>query len=213
MLNFHFHRMAEAVAQHGTTREREASNISDMIMKELIEEPPAKDLEEFEFNHVGLTSSEATKRIEQYGKNELPEKVTPKWLVFLRQFWAPMPIMIWIAILIEVGIQNFIDMGILLFIQFTNASISFYELNKAGNAVAALKSSLKPMATCKRDGKWDVIDATFLVPGDLVLLGSGSGEWMIVVRLAQTGFVNNCIALVTHKSHVIYKFFINFITS
>ena len=84
--------------------------------------------------------------------------------------------MIWIAILIEVAIQNYIDMAILLLIQFTNASISFYELNKAGNAVAALKSSLKPMATVKRNGEWANIDATLLVPGELVLLASGSGE-------------------------------------
>jgi H+-transporting ATPase len=78
------------------------------------------------------------------------------------------------AIIIEAGIQNFIDMAILLLIQFTNASISFYETTKAGDAIAALKSSLKPAATVKRDGKWQVIDATIVVPGDLVLLGSGS---------------------------------------
>lgn len=58
-------------------------------------------------------------------------------------------------------------MGILLAIQLTNASISFYELNKAGNAIAALKSSLKPSATVKRDGKWKVINATEVVPGDV----------------------------------------------
>lgn len=86
----------------------------------------------------------------------------------------PMPIMIWIAILIELGIQNYLDMGILLLIQFTNASISFYETNKAGNAIAALKSSLKPLATVKRDGAWTNMDAALLVPGDMVLLGSGS---------------------------------------
>mmetsp|Transcript_29232 Transcript_29232/g.59858 ORF Transcript_29232/g.59858 Transcript_29232/m.59858 type:complete len:1035 (+) Transcript_29232:497-3601(+) len=166
-------RMAEAVIHLGTTRERESSNISDMVMKNIIEVTP-KEEEQFPFNHVGLTSAEAAALLVKYGKNELPEKVTPKWLVLLQQFWAPMPIMIWIAIIIEIGIQNFIDMGILLLIQFTNASISFYELNKAGNAVAALKSSLKPMATCKRDGGWQVMDATLLVPGDLVLLGSGS---------------------------------------
>ena len=79
-----------------------------------------------------------------------------------------------IAIIIELGIQNYIDMAILLLIQFTNASISFYETNKAGNAIAALKSSLKPSATCKRDGTWQVIDAALLVPGDTVMLGSGS---------------------------------------
>eukprot|EP01032_Pedospumella_encystans_P016080 gene16080-biopygen13139 len=82
--------------------------------------------------------------------------------------------MIWIAAIIELGIQNFLDMGILLMIQFANASIGFYEITKAGDAVAALKKSLKPTATVKRDGKFAVIDAAFVVPGDLVLLGSGS---------------------------------------
>ena len=49
-----------------------------------------------------------------------------------------------------------------------------YETTKAGDAVAALKASLKPTATVKRDGKWQTIDASMLVPGDMVLLASGS---------------------------------------
>ena len=49
-----------------------------------------------------------------------------------------------------------------------------YETTKAGDAVKALKASLKPQATACRDGKWQSIDAALLVPGDLVLLGSGS---------------------------------------
>ena len=40
--------------------------------------------------------------------------------------------------------------------------------------MAALKASLKPQATVKRDGKWQNMDAGLLVPGDLVLLASGS---------------------------------------
>lgn len=82
--------------------------------------------------------------------------------------------MIWIAVIIEIAISNYLDMGILLLIQFSNAFISYYETTKAGDAVAALKSSLKPTATCKRDGKWQNMDAALIVPGDLVLLGSGS---------------------------------------
>ena len=85
-----------------------------------------------------------------------------------------MPIMIWIAAIIEAAIQNWIDTGILLFIQFANATIGFYEITKAGNAVAALKASLKPKATVKRDGRWQEISATVVVPGDCVLLASGS---------------------------------------
>ena len=45
---------------------------------------------------------------------------------------------------------------------------------KAGDAVEALKKSLKPKATVKRDGKWQIIDGTTVVPGDMVLLASGS---------------------------------------
>ena len=40
--------------------------------------------------------------------------------------------------------------------------------------MAALKASLKPTATAKRDGKWVTLDAALLVPGDMVLLASGS---------------------------------------
>jgi H+-transporting ATPase len=61
-----------------------------------------------------------------------------------------MPMMIWVAAIIEAAISNYIDMGILLFIQFANASIAFYETTKAEDAVAALKASLKPEATVKR---------------------------------------------------------------
>merc|ERR1719454_2869021 len=82
--------------------------------------------------------------------------------------------MIFFAALIEFSIGNYPDMGILLFINFANAGIGFYETTKAADAVEALKKSLKPKATVKRDGKWQVIDGTTVVPGDMVLLASGS---------------------------------------
>lgn len=82
--------------------------------------------------------------------------------------------MIWAAIIIEGAIENFVDMGILIFIQLGNASIGYYETAKAGDAIAALKASLKPEATVRRDGSWKKIEARYVVPGDLVLLAAGS---------------------------------------
>jgi H+-transporting ATPase len=128
----------------------------------------------FKYNHIGLTSQEADRLLGIHGRNELPEKVVPKWYIFVSQLWQPMPVMIWIAAIVEMGIQNWLDMAILLFIQFANASIGYYEITKAGDAVAALKSQLQAKATVKRDGVWKNIDAGILVPGDLVLLASGS---------------------------------------
>jgi H+-transporting ATPase len=122
----------------------------------------------------GISSNEAISLLKVHGKNELPEKTIPKWYIFLTLFWEPMPIMIWIAIIIEFVLGKWMDMSILLAIQIANASIAFYETTKSGDAVAALKASLKPEATVKRDGEWKHIDASMLVPGDLVLLATGS---------------------------------------
>jgi H+-transporting ATPase len=124
-------------------------------------------------SHYGLTMVEANQLLALHGKNELPEKLIPKWYTFVSLFWQPMPVMIWLSIVIEFAIENYVDMAILLVIQFANASISFYEINKAGDAVAALKASLKPEACVQRDGVWIMLDATLLVPGDLVLLSCG----------------------------------------
>ena len=93
--------------------------------------------------------------------------VIPPLLAFLQfaeQLYQPMPLMIWMAIIIEAAIESWPDMGILLAIQFLNASLSYYETTKAGDAVAALKASLKPVAYVKRDGKFSSMDAALLVP-------------------------------------------------
>lgn len=67
------------------------------------------------------------------------------------------------------------DGGILCGINMANATLSFYEASKAGDAVEALKNSLKPTAICKRNGVWDHhFDATKLVPGDLIELVVGA---------------------------------------
>ena len=126
------------------------------------------------YSQSGLGTLEAAELLEKYGRNELPEKVVPKWYVFLSLFWQPMPVMIWLAIVVEISIANYLDMSILLVIQFANASIAFYEINKAGDAVAELKASLKPEALVMRDEKWIQIDATLLVPGDLIALTVGA---------------------------------------
>jgi hypothetical protein len=47
--------------------------------------------------------------IVKVGPNKLPEKVTPKWKIFCRQLYQPMPCMIWIAGIIELAIGNYID--------------------------------------------------------------------------------------------------------
>ncbi len=64
----------------------------------------------------------------------------------------------------------------LIGILFINAFISWRETVKAGDAVAALKGSLKPVATVYRDGKWQNIDSALIVPGDLMKVRKAKKE-------------------------------------
>ena len=86
-------KLADAVASYGTRRVRQASGISDKQFTDTIEEHREEEFEDFHYG--GLSSEQADKLLAKYGKNELSEHVDPKWLLFLRQFYAPMPIMIW----------------------------------------------------------------------------------------------------------------------
>ena len=111
----------------------------------------------------------------EHGPNKLPSSEVPVWRQVLGLLTQPMALMMWIAAAIELLIENYPDCAILLGIILVNASISFYEMRKSGNAVAALQGSIKPKATVKRPGiGWLVVDAEELVPGDTVLLAAGS---------------------------------------
>lgn len=55
---------------------------------------------------TGLSTEEAQRLLAIHGRNELPEKVIPKWYIFVSQLWQPMPVMIWLAAAVEAGIEN-----------------------------------------------------------------------------------------------------------
>jgi len=135
-------------------------------------------------NSSGLTSQRAAQLLEQYGYNELQEEITNPIIEFLKNFWGPMPFMIWVAIIIEIIPKyssetqtygpDYADFIVLLILQLVNGLVSWHEHHKAADAVAALKNSLAPKACVKRDGDWvDDFPARELVPGDLVNLTLG----------------------------------------
>jgi Cation transporter/ATPase, N-terminus len=92
-------KFAEKIGTDGTYRERQESGMKESMFVAQVdaEEDGVKVPDDFVFNHVGLTTAEAEAALEKYGKNELPEKVDPKWLIFVRLLWGPMPILIWVV--------------------------------------------------------------------------------------------------------------------
>jgi len=121
----------------------------------------------------GLSQAEATKRLSQYGPNELAEKKTNALLAFLKYFWGPIPWMIEVAVVLSGVVQHWPDFFIILVLLCANATIGFWEEREAGNAIDALKARLAIKARVKRDGKWITPPAKELVPGDIIRLRLG----------------------------------------
>ena len=121
----------------------------------------------------GLSQAEATKRLAQYGPNEIEEKKTNEFLKFLSYFWGPIPWMIEVAVILSAAARHWPDFGIILLLLVANAVVGFWEEHQAGNAIAALKAKLAVKARVKRDGKWINPAARDLVPGDVILVRLG----------------------------------------
>ena len=121
----------------------------------------------------GLSQAEATKRLTQYGPNEIAEKKTNELLKFLGYFWGPIPWMIEAAVVLSAVARHWPDFGIILVLLLANAVVGFWEEHQAGNAIAALKATLAIKARVVRDGKWITPPARELVPGDVIRVRLG----------------------------------------
>ncbi|MCB2222235.1 MAG: plasma-membrane proton-efflux P-type ATPase [Bacteroidetes bacterium] len=124
-------------------------------------------------SHDGLSDSEAQSRLKKYGPNEIAEKKESLFIKFLKYFWGPIPWMIEAAVILSAVVADWTDFGIILLLLLTNAVVGFIEEYQADNAVAALKKSLAVKARALRNGNWSTMDASGLVPGDIIRLRLG----------------------------------------
>ncbi|MBP5057093.1 cation-transporting P-type ATPase [Pseudomonas chlororaphis] len=122
----------------------------------------------------GLADAEAANRLGQYGPNKLiPPKRRGPLLRFLAQFHNILLYVMIAAALITALLEHWIDTGVLLAAVVINAVIGFIQEGKAESALHAIRAMLAPHAMVMRNGSPREIDASELVPGDLVLLSSG----------------------------------------
>jgi len=123
---------------------------------------------------VGLTSSEAAERYAHYGPNRLTEKPPrSRWLLFADQFKGVLILVLIGAAVLAAVIGDLIDAVVILTVVMVNAFLGFTQEHRAERSLAALKKMLAPTAEVRRDGKTKLMTADELVPGDIVLLGSG----------------------------------------
>jgi H+-transporting ATPase len=159
----------------------------------------------------GLSSSEAVRRLQQYGLNEIPEKKVNPLIKFLTYFWGPIPWMIEAAVVMSAIIRSWVDFAIILVLLLSNAVIGFTREHQAGNAIELLKQKLALRARVLRDNKWQETPARELVPGDIVRIRLGDivpadvklieGSYLLADESALTG---ESLPVEKHLSDVAY---------
>ena len=131
--------------------------------------------------NIGLSDDEAQKRFDRYGPNNLKEKKKESIFVkFIKQFNDFMIITLIIAAIISAvvsklnGEADYIDSIIIVAIVIFNAIMGLVQEQKAEKSLEALKKMSAPNAKVRRDGRVQEIDATLVVPGDIVILEAGN---------------------------------------
>lgn len=124
---------------------------------------------------VGLSSGDAAARLSEYGPNSLAvERHRSLLVLFLEQFSDFMIMVLVGAALVSGVIGEPQDAVAILVILLLNAIIGSAQEYRAERAVAALRSMAVPEALVVRDGERSTVDASKLVPGDLVVLEAGN---------------------------------------
>ncbi len=129
--------------------------------------------EQLSSSKEGLSGSEAGQRLLVYGPNEITEKKVSPLMKLLSNLWGPIPGMIEAAAILSLAIGRMEDFLIIVALLLVNVGVKFYQEGKAGDSIELLMQKLAPNARVKRDGKWAVIPARELVPGDVVRIRLG----------------------------------------
>lgn len=122
----------------------------------------------------GLTSNEAKRRLAEHGANRLPEPPRRSALVrFLLHFHNILIYVLLASAVVTAFLGHMVDTGVILAVVVANAVIGFIQEGRAEDAMGAIRGMLAPHTAVLRDGTRGSIDATELVPGDIVLLEAG----------------------------------------
>lgn len=136
--------------------------------------PVAEVLSELSSSLDGLTDDDARQRRAAVGPNALESTPpTPAWLVLARQFRSPLILILVGAAAVTTVLEKWFDTGAIVLVLILNASIGFWQERKAAAEIRALTRLTNPVCRVRRDGRVSTMDATDLVPGDVVMLESG----------------------------------------
>lgn len=122
----------------------------------------------------GLTEAEASRLLKEYGLNELKHKKNRSAVgLFLSQFCDVLVLMLAAATLFSFVIGQYTEAVTIIAVVLLNTVMGFVQEFRTEKTLANLKKLASPVARVVRSGRRRTIDATLVVPGDLIFLRSG----------------------------------------
>jgi P-type Ca2+ transporter type 2C len=153
----------------------------------------------------GLTSGQASSRIEQYGFNQLEEGRKTSFLqMVISQLNSFVVIMLIVAAAVSALLGETVDAVAIITIVVLNTIMGVVQEGRAEEELEALKKMASPEAQVLRDGRRVSLPARELVPGDIVFLETGNFV-PADVRLAETANLQIEEAALTGESVPVEK--------
>lgn len=161
----------------GTRAGRRSGQLTRPVPADQTPDPATMPLDELvdrlDSGSNGLSAAEAARRLAADGPNAIQETRKRPLLAFLGYFWAPIPWLIEVALLLSIVLQHWADVIIIAVLLLMNGLVGFYEEHQAADAIAALKKSLATTAHVRRDRTWQDVPVEEIVAGDLIHLALG----------------------------------------
>lgn len=137
----------------------------------------------FSTRESGLTSEEVEKKLQTFGKNELPKKKT-QWLnMLINEFSSPLVFILLLAVVMlllvpflengYIEMHDLIEPLAIIVILIFNGFLGFFQAWKAENTLEALKTLQPQFSSVLRDGNIIQMRTEDLVPGDIIMLAEG----------------------------------------
>jgi len=131
-------------------------------------------MEKEDFLKSGLSQKRAEKLLEKHGLNAIERKRELSWAkILLDQFKSPLIYILAIAGFITLFLGETTDSVVIFLAVFVNTILGFFQETKAEKSLIALRKLIVPKAHVVRDSQERQIEASKIVPGDLVVLKTG----------------------------------------
>ncbi|MGN0623013.1 MAG: cation-translocating P-type ATPase [Oscillospiraceae bacterium] len=163
-------------------------------MKQCYRRSPEELFKEFDSSENGLSSQQAAKNAEKYGKNQISEgKKKSPLVVFLEQFKDFLVIILIVAAAVSAFMGDAESTAVILVVITMNAILGTVQTLKAEKSLSNLKKLSSPNAKVLRSGETIVIPSEDVTVGDVVIVEAGD-------QIPADGRLIECASLQVNES-------------